>query len=44
MAHHDDEGKAPDPYAMAWKLFYLTVAGVIAYAVAAYIAVEVVKP
>lgn len=44
MTHDDHENKTPDPHAMASKLFYLTLAGVIAYAVAAYIAVEVLAP
>jgi hypothetical protein len=43
--HHDDaESQAPNPDSMATKLFIYTLLGVIAYAAAAIIFIEVLAP
>lgn len=45
MSHHDEEeSKAPDPHKLATILFYITLAGVIVWATAAYIYVGVIGP
>lgn len=40
MKDHETEDNMPDPDALATRLFYLAIAGVIAYALVAYILVE----
>lgn len=39
--HHDIDNKEPVPSAMAAKLFMLTALGVVAYALAVYLYIEV---
>jgi len=44
MKNHDTESKTPEPNALANKLFYLTLAAVIAYVVVIYVYIEVIAP
>jgi hypothetical protein len=44
MKNHDTESKTPEPNALATKLFYFTLAAIIAYAVVVYVYIEVIKP
>lgn len=44
MKEHDTESKPPEPNALANKLFYLTLAAVIAYIAVVYVYIEVIAP
>jgi hypothetical protein len=44
MKDHGTDEKASDPHTVATKLFFITLAGVVAYALSVVIFIEVLAP